>query len=742
MATGPPPGSLPNVPPSGEPSPPSSPISWEGDKMFNIYIYDYCNKRGFRKTARELLNEADISPESTPPINARQGLLFEWWSVFWVLFTAKSNGTGPDDAMIYTMHQAHQAQQAAVRQVGGAQRMSQHPPQPLGRFMNGTQRPPPGSVPPNGQTPNGVGPPSMPGNQGSMQNGAQVPMPFPLPGSGPQANGGHPMTSGGPPSSGAPSTQQQNFAQLLPGGQRGPQQRGPNGAAPYQSPTMAHSPQNGGGNPGHPHAQAPMGQLGPSPHLAHMGRGGMPPPNSNMGSVPSTQTPPFSQLARSPSRPGSPGQGNMMQPSPSLMHRQTPTAESNVNRDLSSLPTHTLAAIRQELGFMDRELTSLTLEEKRRIVESSRVRMGVRKPGPQGSSGPAGPSNNQQMQLPGQRAPGPPQQQQQPPNRSMKRNSTSPAEEHGTLPNNNDNSPPDRKRARRTSVGLDQAPPMSYPQQPQQGGPGGPQQMVRGLPGGGPPMANFPPHNGVNMGGNPNMMQMGAPAMQNMQNGMSPAMNHANAGAMMMQQQQQTTQEYRQSMHHMHKATLAQGFRANIGGGAIGSPASGDPSFNPSQGQAPQFPGGPNRGPGKPMGMMPPPSPALNGQPKEQQGPKQDIKLEGSPRNLPPPNPAQGQGGQGPANAGGSGQGTAPPTPSATASSMTAPSPTAHMNTTATNPATASLPEGLPNLFSNEFMATMDDFDPQQLFRQDESINFERDFGQWFSPDDIDSLGK
>ena len=25
-----------------------------------------------------------------------------WWSVFWVLFTAKSNGVGPDDALIYT----------------------------------------------------------------------------------------------------------------------------------------------------------------------------------------------------------------------------------------------------------------------------------------------------------------------------------------------------------------------------------------------------------------------------------------------------------------------------------------------------------------------------------------------------------------------------------------------------------------------------------------------------------------
>ncbi len=47
-------------------------------RRFNIYIYDYCFKRGYRNTARELLLEADLSPESQPPINAKQGLLFEY----------------------------------------------------------------------------------------------------------------------------------------------------------------------------------------------------------------------------------------------------------------------------------------------------------------------------------------------------------------------------------------------------------------------------------------------------------------------------------------------------------------------------------------------------------------------------------------------------------------------------------------------------------------------------------------
>ncbi|KAI6149678.1 hypothetical protein BKA82DRAFT_60259, partial [Pisolithus tinctorius] len=69
------PGSMSGPPPHADQHPsPSS--EWEGDKMFNIYIYDYCNKRGFRETAKKLLVEADLTPDSTPPIDAKQGLLF------------------------------------------------------------------------------------------------------------------------------------------------------------------------------------------------------------------------------------------------------------------------------------------------------------------------------------------------------------------------------------------------------------------------------------------------------------------------------------------------------------------------------------------------------------------------------------------------------------------------------------------------------------------------------------------
>jgi collagen type III alpha len=202
--------------------------------------------------------------------------------------------------------------------------------------------------------------------------------------------------------------------------------------------------------------------------------------------------------------------------------------------------------------------------------------------------------------------------------------------------------------------------------------------------------------------------------------------------------------QYHQGIHAATK-NLAM---ANISGGGSGTPTPGDPPFNQGPGQQP-FPGPQNNrlGQNKPMGMMPPPSPA-GGPPKEQ--PK-DVKpglngAEGSPRNQQPPNPATG--GQGPPNQSGGGQvNTAPPTPSATSSSITAPSPSAVNGTPTINPATqptTSLPEVPASFLTNEFMQsvanTLDEFDTQSLFRPEEGINFEQDFREWFNPltDDLD----
>ena len=40
------------------------------------------------------------------------------------------------------------------------------------------------------------------------------------------------------------------------------------------------------------------------------------------------------------------------------------------------------------------------------------------------------------------------------------------------------------------------------------------------------------------------------------------------------------------------------------------------------------------------------------------------------------------------------------------------------------------------NFLDNTFMDIGSEFDPSTLFRPDGDINFERDFGQWFNPDD------
>ncbi|KAF9512697.1 hypothetical protein BS47DRAFT_1042818 [Hydnum rufescens UP504] len=52
-------------------------LDWEGDKLLHIYMMDYCRKRNFTKTVQSLSSEADLAIETSAPINAPQGLLFE-----------------------------------------------------------------------------------------------------------------------------------------------------------------------------------------------------------------------------------------------------------------------------------------------------------------------------------------------------------------------------------------------------------------------------------------------------------------------------------------------------------------------------------------------------------------------------------------------------------------------------------------------------------------------------------------
>ncbi|KAJ7708749.1 hypothetical protein B0H17DRAFT_999808 [Mycena rosella] len=705
----------------GDPSAASQGLSWEGDKMFNIYIYDYCYKRGFRKTAQELLREAEIPVDSTPPINARQGLLFEWWSVFWVLFTAKANGNGTDDAMLYTQHQAHQSSMKQ-NQNRPQQQPLPMPSQPMGRGVNGMG-------PQRGFAPNGIMPNGIP------QGNGQPPGPTAFVGGPMQPNG---IMSGppAPPGMGQQMGGQQPFMQPRP--PMGGPQRVPNGGPPFQSPTMAHSPPNPGqqSQPPPQHPPPPMGQLGP-PH-----RGGMlPPGQQGMNPGQQTPTPSYQNIAgRPPSRTSTP-QG-MMNPSPSMLPRQPmvppgsdPRQDLNaLNTEIGAIPVQIVNMLKTELNMGDKNIHSLTFQDKTRILNLHRQRS--QKPGPPSNNAAAGPSA--------------------PPRRNNKRNSTSPGEDQQQPDDGrNGSSPPDRKRVRRSPM-EPQLPsaPMNYAQHPNQppqsqpGGPGGPQQQAMGNGGMMRPMGG-PMNGGFQQQGQPNLQQqMSGPMML----GMNPMMPNSMPNTMSPQMHNQPTM-YRQGMHNIQQHPN------RMSGMNAGSPGS-DPSFNPGV-PMPPGPGGPGQqqpggqqqfAPGsrlagppntkQPMSMLPPPSPA-----KDQNGPNKDNKgptnghPEGSPRNQPlsGPNPGTAPPTPGP----GQGQGQ----PGQNQNMAQSPGLLINPNSSSMNPVAMSLSSAPASasetLFSNDFIQSvangLDEFDVG-LFRGDGDINFERDFGQWFNPDDVGSM--
>ncbi|KAF8475290.1 hypothetical protein DFH94DRAFT_118906 [Russula ochroleuca] len=329
----------------------SDQITWDGDKMFNIYILDYCKKRGYRKTANELVIEADISPDSKPPINAQQGLLFEWWSVFWVLFQAKNNGAGSEDAMLYHKHQNQLKLRAGQVPPPGVPQSARYP------LPNGVPGPPLSAshingIGPGGQPPSLSGPPPYgSANPGAQPNGIPGPPPAPP---------------------GAPG-------QPFPGGMTGrpplgPQQRPPN-APQYRSPTIAPSPQ---GNPPQPPSGA-MSQLGRSPHMNNINRSGMLPPNGlqhpqgpgpGPGSAHPTPTLSYQQLGRPPSSHDVSSQ-NPMNPhrSPALAGRMPPGQDRShidnaVDAELSTYPPDLLGEARRQANLGDRDVQSLTTDEK------------------------------------------------------------------------------------------------------------------------------------------------------------------------------------------------------------------------------------------------------------------------------------------------------------------------------------------------------------------------------------------
>ncbi|KAJ8616177.1 hypothetical protein MRB53_035549 [Persea americana] len=79
--------------------------NWEADKMLDVYIYDYLLKRNLHDSAKAFMAEGKVSGDPVA-IDAPGGFLFEWWSVFWDIFIARTNEKHSEKAAAYI--EAHQ----------------------------------------------------------------------------------------------------------------------------------------------------------------------------------------------------------------------------------------------------------------------------------------------------------------------------------------------------------------------------------------------------------------------------------------------------------------------------------------------------------------------------------------------------------------------------------------------------------------------------------------------------------
>ncbi|CAN8327009.1 unnamed protein product [Cochlearia groenlandica] len=96
-----------------------SQTNWEADKMLDVYIHDYLVKRDLKATAQAFQTEGKVSSDPVA-IDAPGGFLFEWWSVFWDIFIARTNEKHSEVAASYIETQMIKAREQQLQQ-------SQHP---------------------------------------------------------------------------------------------------------------------------------------------------------------------------------------------------------------------------------------------------------------------------------------------------------------------------------------------------------------------------------------------------------------------------------------------------------------------------------------------------------------------------------------------------------------------------------------------------------------------------------------
>uniref|UniRef100_A0A1D1YR16 Transcriptional corepressor LEUNIG n=1 Tax=Anthurium amnicola TaxID=1678845 RepID=A0A1D1YR16_9ARAE len=101
--------------------------NWEADKMLDVYIYDYLLKRNLHASAKAFMSEGKVATDPVA-IDAPGGFLFEWWSVFWDIFIARTNEKHSEAAAAYIEAQqmkAREHQQLQMQQLQLIQRQAQ-----------------------------------------------------------------------------------------------------------------------------------------------------------------------------------------------------------------------------------------------------------------------------------------------------------------------------------------------------------------------------------------------------------------------------------------------------------------------------------------------------------------------------------------------------------------------------------------------------------------------------------------
>lgn len=90
--------------------------NWEADKMLDVYIHDYLLKRKLHASAKAFMTEGKVATDPVA-IDAPGGFLFEWWSVFWDIFIARTNEKHSEPAAAYIEAQQIKAQQLQMQQL-------------------------------------------------------------------------------------------------------------------------------------------------------------------------------------------------------------------------------------------------------------------------------------------------------------------------------------------------------------------------------------------------------------------------------------------------------------------------------------------------------------------------------------------------------------------------------------------------------------------------------------------------